>query len=105
MSLAIIIGSEVPEIAGMALLGFRQAVLMILRVVMSTRAHRVGSRTISVLVDMKGVLLTGSKSLEVGRDLYAVRALHEADHTFSVLPGGGVKHGNGEFGGRLVSGA
>jgi hypothetical protein len=58
---------------------------------MASGAHRVGSAAISILVNVEGVLLAGSQSLDFGRDFHGVALLREANFAFAFVPGRGMQ--------------
>jgi hypothetical protein len=85
MGLAIAVRLDVAQVARVPVLGPRQAVLVAFWIVMSSRTHAVGRRTIAILVNMEGVLLAGRQSLDIGNDFYGVAILRETHHAVTML--------------------
>src|SRR5262245_22469942 len=88
---AVIVGVEISQIAGMTGVARGQTVGVVSGVVMAAGAHAVRGRTITKLVDMKGVLLTRIQPLNIGHDLDAIAFLHEVDGAVTLVAGGEVK--------------
>ena len=86
----------------MAILSFRQAVLMTFRVVMATGAHAIGCGAIAVLMNMEGALLVCRESFEIRNYLYRIALLRKAHHATTLLACRGVQDGDGFLSRRRV---
>lgn len=99
VGMAMGISLNVTQVASVTVIRFRQGVRLILRVVMAPRAHGVRSCAIAELMNVKSVLLVGSKTFDMSCDFDRVAHLGEHNLTVTFVSSGGMQNGDSFFNG------